>query len=163
MSATNWVEIIGFAQETITGNVGILNASDTRINPSREETLLAILAALGGSAGLKFYQYGEQLNIAPATPTIVNTYTVPVGKKLILALIQAASDNRATFEVLIDSVLVAKRYTQVTILTTDFSFGSGLLVGVEVSAGQTVDVSVNQNGPSNADMNATIFGELEDA
>lgn len=126
-----------------------------------ESTLQDILAALGGSAGLKFYQYGEALAVATGVPTIVNSYTVPAGKKLILALVQGAATNRAEFVVAIDAVTVAKRYTQVTILTTDFAFGSGILSGIEVAAGSTVDVTITHNQPGTADMNATILGELE--
>lgn len=160
--ATNWVEIIGFDQQNIAGNVGVLNASDVRINPAREETSLAILAALGGAAGLKSYFYGESLGVATGVPTTVVSYTVPVGKKFIMSIVQGAATNRADYEVQVGAVTIAKRYTQVTVLSTDFNFGAGFVVGVEVAAGVTIDVVITHNQPGTADMNATIFGELED-
>ena len=128
-----------------------------------ETTLQAVLAALGGSAGLKWWVYDQALAVASGVPTVVVSFTVPAGKKLILALVQAACQNRAEFIVAVDAATIAKRYTQPTILTTDFAFGAGLLGGIEIDAGSTVDVTVLHNQASAADMNATLFGELETA
>jgi hypothetical protein len=139
--ATNWVEIIGFT-------------------PASEATALAILATLGGSPGVKFEMYGEALGVATGIPTVVVSYTVPATKKLILTVIQGAATSRAEFVVAVDAATVAKRYSQITTLTADFLFGPN---GLEVAAGSTVDVTITQNRPGTADLNANMVGLLETA
>jgi len=138
------------------GATKLQNSGGTIINPATEDTLLDVLAALGGVSGVAQDTYDEQLAVVPAVPTEVVQYTVPAGKYLVVGAVMASSTNRAEFEVLVNGAVIAKKRMSLTEFNTDFSFPQG----VKVTAGQVVKLVGTNSGAGNCDMNGTIHARL---
>jgi len=66
------------------GNVGILDLTNTQINPATEGTLQAILAALGGDGGGDVHEPHQSLSPVAQGSTDTHSHTVAAGKSLIL-------------------------------------------------------------------------------
>lgn len=97
-----------------------------------------------------------------ATSTLVS-YTVPVGKKFYLEIAEVSGENRASYSVLIDSSVVAKKRTYFTKYNTDFSFDSDQAGGLKAVAGEVVKIDVTNNGDEVGDFDGRIMGVLLDA
>lgn len=140
------------------GAVNILSASDQTINPGTEETLLAILAALGGAGGGSLNLFNEANAVPAATPTKIVELTVPAGKTFKLLEVHASGTNVANFWVVVDGTIQARKRSYYTHYNVDFTFPG---VGLEVSAGKKVSVHVQHTQVDVGDFDANLFGALQ--
>ena len=137
------------------GTVQIKDTSNVVINPATEETSVAILGALGG--GVSVNVYNEALAVSSGMATTVALYTVPIGQSLVLQHVEVSGDIMATYSVLVDGSLIAKRRTYFTHYNDDFYTSKN---GLSVSSNQQVVVSVTHNRTLAGNFNASIYGVL---
>lgn len=97
--------------------------------------------------------FNEITNVSSAIPTTIISYVAPADIKLLQ--IDVSGTNIAYFEVLINGILNAKKYTHFQLLNETFNFNNGL----SVLLGQTILVRVTHNRPDVGNFNANILIE----
>lgn len=101
--------------------------------------------------------YNEITSVPSSTPSIINTYTVPIVTNAFLQKIEVAGTNIAMFEVLINGVVQNKMYTYFGgNLNAQFNFADILESGYPVSTGDSVSVRVTHVRPDLGNFNARI-------
>jgi hypothetical protein len=132
------------------------------IDPANEETLQAILMALGGGGGsTPVAEYDSVTGVAASGSQTIVSYTVPVGDTFNLSRISVSGDNIAEFTVNINGSPIATKRSWFTDYNVEFIFESSSGSGPAMNAGDTVNVVVNNFRPTPGDFNGTILGRLE--
>lgn len=112
-----------------------------------------IISAIGGTV---VNTYGVASSVASSTPTTVVSYTVPVGKTLLINVIEFSGENIAKYEVDVDAAIEATRRTNFgSDLTGEFSF-----YRLGIAAGSVVRLIVEHPRPGVADFEGRITGVL---
>ena len=89
------------------------------------------------------------------------SYTVPVGKKFFLQLVEVSGENIAVYDIFKDAAQIARRRTWWTGgFNTDFSFVKTNCLGVLFSAGEKVELKVEHSRTMTADFEGRITGVL---
>lgn len=109
----------------------------------------------GGWSALNYFS--SATTVPTATPVYVLTYTVPVGKKLVLKSIAASGTNRAKYTVEINSLIQAVKRTYEPVFNVDFDFDRYAL-----AAGDVLKVSAEHNRPNVSDHEVKLLGYLGD-
>ena len=107
----------------------------------------------------------EEDSIAGGTTADVLTYTVPVGKILTLSAIECDGENIATYRVKRGSNTIAKKSTTFWADEVFFDFRTGRSIdesGLDIAAGETIKVEVENFRTSIADFCARLIGVLSD-
>ncbi len=144
------------------GAVNLLNAADLQTNPATEETLLAILEALGGADGTAVHEFDTATSVPASAETDVLSYAVPAGKTLSIKHAHGSGNLYAIWRLKVDSVIKAvRRASDGGGLNAAFDFSddsnSG---GVLAAAGQVVSLTVEHNRPWAGDFEADLTGGL---
>lgn len=106
--------------------------------------------------------FGEVLLLASGASDMLVTYIVPLGKILFLQLVEFGGQNIATYTVLVDGTVIARRRTWFNgNLSDDFDFESYGNGGLKLEASQTVELQVENFRPDVADFEGRIFGTLQ--
>lgn len=101
----------------------------------------------------------DEANVLEGVESIINTYTVPIGKKFDLTAVSFSGDNIARATVQINgSVKQKKRTWWTTGFNTEFNMRELIL-----SEGDIVNVLAENIGTGTAEFNATIIGGEYDA
>lgn len=108
-----------------------------------------------GTIGTDFDLYNEVLAVAGASTAKIITYVVPVATTLKLKTVQVSGSNIAEYTVKIDGVVKAKKRSYFTDYDRKFE-----LTGINVEAGETITVEVDNYRSSSADFNATLIGTV---
>lgn len=138
-------------------NVNLHDGSGNPISSTGTSLNVNVTGTIAGGA-TPVLVYNEVTGVAMGASQIVSTYTVPIGKTLVLSRIDSSSDSISVLEVQFDSVTNAKRRLYYTGFNTDFDFSSGF----SLSAGMIVTVlATNESTAGVAAFNATIIGVLE--
>jgi len=104
--------------------------------------------------------YSSVSSVASSSPTTIVSYTVPVGKKFLLQLIEGSGENISVFDVKLNAVPMARKRTYFGAeMNVDFLFASGL----ELSAGDVLILSVEHSRPFTSDYEGRILGIEDDA
>jgi len=102
--------------------------------------------------------FNEVTDVASGATVTVVTFTVPVGKKLLLSLIEFSGENIAEYEVFIDSSTEGKKLTYFSgPLAGDFFFNN-----LEISTGIVIELKVRNFRPETADFTGRILGTVQD-
>lgn len=107
-------------------------------------------------------EFNEINAVVSASRELLNSYTVPVGKKFKLKQIDCGGDNMATYELEINSVLKSRKRTYFA-GPFDVSFKFGDDNGIEYAEGTTIKIYVEHQRPSICDFDSTIMGSLANA
>ena len=144
------------------GIFGLKNIAGAQINPGTEETLQAILAALGGSPTVDTVQiYDEATSVAKSTPATVVQYTVPTGRTMYLRFASASGTNYAKFKLLVDGAPVRTLRSHDGTLNVLFVFDDDQNKGgIKLNAGQVVSIEVLHNRDWVGDFEGDIYGRL---
>ena len=102
-------------------------------------------------------EFGSASSIITDTETTLITYTVPVGKLLVLKSIEASGENRAKYTVEVDTIVKAIRRSYEPIFNVDFDFDK-----VQFVAGQIIKVKAEHSRPQVSDHETRILGYLKD-
>lgn len=108
-----------------------------------------------GTIGSDFSLYNEILSVAGSSTSIILTYVVPVATLLRLKTIEVSGSNIAEYIIKIDGVTQAKKRSYFTDYDRTFN-----LEGLNVAAGETLTIEVNNYRSSSADFNATLLGTI---
>lgn len=107
------------------------------------------------SSTANFNEFQTVSAVPTTTPTLLFTYTVPVGKTLVMDLLKLGGDNVATFDIEIDSTIEGKGRIWHTSYKDKIEFN-----GLTLIAGQKIEVKVNHNRPSVGAFEARLLGSL---
>ena len=110
-----------------------------------------------GLSGVGFHEYDEANSVAGSGTATILTYTVPVGKVLILRRIDFSGSNRGIYQVRKNTNTFSQKRTYYTKFDDYFEF-----VDQEFAAGDIVDLVVENRSTSIGDFNATLQGSLKD-
>lgn len=109
------------------------------------------------SPGTLVSSYNEVSAIGAASPTIIHTYTVPIGATAQLQKIDVSGTNIAEYKVTINSATADKKRTYFGgALNEEFDFAKYAKSGIELAASDIVAVIVTHNRPFIGDFNARI-------
>ncbi len=97
--------------------------------------------------------YNDVSAVVITVETLINTYTVAIGKKFDLKNLSCSGDNIARFIIKINGLTVIAKRTWWTDFNADFSF-----TGETLSAGDKVEIFVENNGIDSSDFESTITG-----
>lgn len=101
--------------------------------------------------------YNEVTSVGAASPTVVNTYIVPLGKDAFLQQIAFSGTNIATYEVLVNNIVIDKKRTYFgTSLDSNFHFSNSSADGYVLASGDVVTVRVTHNRPDLGDFNCRV-------
>lgn len=115
----------------------------------------AVPVYLTEGAGVLFTVWNEITAVGANIESTVVTYIVPLGKTAKIQLIDIDGDNIAIYKVKLNGSTIAKKHMWwIPGLTGQFSFGQGL----ELSAGQTLSVTVIHERPAVGSFNSRIQG-----
>lgn len=89
--------------------------------------------------------------------TTILSYTVPIGKTDFLSLIEVSGTNMAQFDVYINGVLNARKRTSLTEFNEEFDFSVTNEIGLSLSAGTIVLITVLQNRPDLGNYEARLM------
>lgn len=144
------------------GNVGILDLTQTLINPSTKEKQQEIINLLSGMVGANFIKHDVETSVAAATSKVIVDHVVPAGKTLYLKHAKFSGNNYSRFTLKIDTTVVEEeRTSDGKGLAGKFVFeGASALDGLKVSATQTVSLSVVHTRPWLGDYEGTLYGRL---
>jgi len=99
-------------------------------------------------------EFDSVTSVANSTLTDIVTFTVPVGKKLILDRVEVSGDNIAKFQVDIDASVNAVKRSYWCNFNQDFEWDR-----FELAAGSVIKVQVEQTSrPDTGDYEARIIG-----
>lgn len=105
------------------------------------------------SAGTEISQFSTVSSVASGVLTTILTYIVPLATETYMKRIEVSGTNIATFEVFINTVMIARQRTYFgSALNVDFDF----LQGVKYTAGTTIEVKVIHQRPSLGDFEARL-------
>lgn len=161
--------------ETINASIGMNGqpapASSTQVgavNPSGDLVPLEVNAA--GElkvAGLAVFDTQDVKVLFDKTPapiaigieTLVNTYTAPPAVISYLLNIRASGENRAEYNVYLDSVLLDQDYTNVTDLKAlfDYKTGASSVPGMIIPTGSIIELKATNNGTTTANYSARFL------
>ena len=115
---------------------------------------------VGGAGGIQanLNIYGEANSVPSLDTVVVASYIVPVGKILQLLSIEFTGCNIANYEVHLATV---KNATRRTWFGGDLS-GDFIFSGLEILAGEKVELKVNNFRPEVSDFEGRILGRLID-
>lgn len=106
--------------------------------------------------------FGQSLLLASGADDIIVSYIVPLAKTFFLQAVEYGGQNIATYEVLVDGIVVARKRTWFNGTLSDaFDFESYGNQGLELSAGQEIELKVYNFRPDAADFEGRIFGILQ--
>jgi hypothetical protein len=105
--------------------------------------------------GSDFYQFNEVNSVASAASATVLTYTIPTGQSLTINGVNVSGENIAVYTLLIDSVVFDKVRTYFTNYNTSFNIDN-----ITATAGQTIEIEVENFRPTTSDFNANLYGKL---
>lgn len=128
--------------------VPIINGS-----PVSNTNPIPVVVVSGGSTGTFESVYNEVTSVASGTPTIVQTYIVPLATTANIQRIQLSGTNIAMYELLINSVLQDKIRTYFLDLNGEFVFSDN---GYPLVSGDIVEIQVTHNRPDLGDFNSRI-------
>jgi hypothetical protein len=101
--------------------------------------------------------YNEVSSVASGAPTIVASYTAPVGKTTYLNKVTFAGTNIAMYEVLVNGVTKDKFYSYFgAALSNEFVFGNNGTKGLKLTALDVVILKVTHQRTGAGDFNARI-------
>lgn len=139
------------------GNVGLLDANDTLINPSTKEGVKAVEDALVQPSVVEF---NEALSVPSLGTETLLSYTVPAGKNFFFRSAKVSGSNYAVYSLKIDGVLKEKCRTHSS-LDDRFTFDTAAAKdGVMVAAGKLIEVLVFNFRPWPGDFECTLYGKL---
>lgn len=107
------------------------------------------------SATDKISVFSTSPSVGASVLTTIQSYTVPVGKTLLLKEIEVSGDNAAKYSVEIDSTLEARKRTYYSEFNETFNWNL-----LEVSAGSVIDVKVIHESDQVGDFDSRIIGDL---
>ena len=105
--------------------------------------------------GVPFVEYADISSLASGSLTTILSYTVPVGKTLLMEKVEVSGCNIATYVVDIDGTDKGKRRTYFGDFNADFEYK-----GLEVATGLVVRVRVIHSRPTAGDFDASLIGSL---
>lgn len=101
--------------------------------------------------------YNEVLSVPASVPTIVQSYTVASGVSGFLQRISLSGTNIATYEVLLNNVVIDKKRTWFNgSLNMDFDLSDYSKNGLPLNAGDVVSVRVTHVRPDVGDFNSRL-------
>ena len=106
-------------------------------------------------SGVDFYQFNEVSSIASAASATVLTYTIPIGQSLTINGVNVSGENIAVYTILIDSVVFDKVRTYFPNYNASFNIDN-----LTATAGQIIQIEVENFRPTTADFNANLYGRL---
>ena len=106
-----------------------------------------------GDGGSVVNEYDTATGVAKDTPTVVVTYTVPVGKTFFFKQVEVSGSNRSTYKVEIAGSDQAKKRTYGSQLNEEFDFFNKLY-----AAGTVINVIAEHSRPTTGDFEARIIG-----
>lgn len=107
-------------------------------------------------------EFGQVLLLASGANDIIATYNVPLTKVFYLQAVAFGGENIATYEVLVDGVVIDRKRTWYNgNLSDQFDFESYGSQGLKLNAGQVVELQVFNFQPDVADFEGKILGILQ--
>lgn len=107
-------------------------------------------------------EFGESLLLASGGNAIIATYIVPLSRTFYLQFVCFSGQNIATYEVLIDGVVIDRKRTWFNgNLADQFDFESYGNQGFKVEAASVIELKVHNFRPDAADFEGKIFGILQ--
>ena len=147
---------------SIDANVKVDAASDTiaiadastgdkaTVNP--DGSLNVNVVSTGGATGVEKNVFASISSVASGSNTTIQTYIVPVGKTDLLQLVEVSGTNIAQYEVLLNAVVIARKYTYFGNSLNDvFNFNS-----LKLLAGDVILVKVLHNRSNLGNFNSRI-------
>ena len=110
-----------------------------------------------GLSGVGFNEYDEAPSVAGSASATIISYTVPVGKVLILRRVDFSGSNRGIYSLRLNTNTFLKRRTYYTKFD-----GKMELIDQEFAAGDILDLVVENVSTMTGDFNATLQGSLKD-
>lgn len=98
-----------------------------------------------------------ELSVLPSTPTTLVTYTVPVGKKLLVKRVKGVGHIESEFDVEIDSIVRGYGWTSAATPNMNLNYQDTPLIA---NAGETVDIVATHYDTSSKLIRASLEGEL---
>lgn len=147
------------------GDVHLLNLLNQKINPATEDTLLAILSALGGSTtGDPERKEDTATSVASGSEETIVEFVVPANKVYHFRMGHASGTNYSTFRLKLDNDVVRTVRSHEGTLNAFFNFDDDQNNGgVKATAGQKVSITVEHDRPSVGDYEADLYGRLAGA
>ena len=110
-----------------------------------------------GLSGVGFHEYDEAPSVLGSASATIVSYTVPLGKVLILRRVDFSGDNRGIYELKLNTTTFMKRRTYYTKFDGKMEFEDQ-----EFAAGDILDLVVENRSTMTGDFNATLQGSLKD-
>ena len=101
--------------------------------------------------------FNEASAVAVNSSTLINTYTIPIGKKFDFIYAICSGENKAKFTVKINNSIAQVKRTWWATFNCDFNF-----VELSLSSGDKVEIFVENNGSDAVKFESTIVGGLYD-
>lgn len=125
-----------------------------QVNPDGSINVNIVLAGNGVSKNI----YNEVSSVASSTTTSIVTYTVPLGKKATLNLVEFTGSNIGTYEVRVNGSNIAKKRTWFNgNMSGEFNFSSFPNHGIILSAGDIIRLRVTHDRPMVGDFEGRIL------
>jgi len=102
--------------------------------------------------------YSESLAVAGFATTTILSYTVPALKKFKLQAISYSGDNRSVYQVELNTSVIAKQRLYFTEYNGSFDF-----FGLELAAGDIIQLIVENKANSVSDFNGNLIGRVDNA
>jgi hypothetical protein len=126
------------------------NAFGTNSNPIS-------VAITSASNELSVNEYGQAAAVASGATTTVVTYTVPLGKTMVLERVTASGENIALFTIFINATQIdAGRTYFGGALNVEFDYTAPANLGYPLVAGDVVTLKVLHNRPTPANFEGRI-------
>lgn len=134
-------------------NIAISDGVNTMsVNPDG-----TINVKIADTVGILKSFFNEITSVALATPTTVQTYTVPVGLSAYLQKICVSGTNIATYELLVNAVVIDKKRTWFNgALNAEFDLSDYSKNGLPLVAGNTISIRVTHSRPDVGDFNSRL-------
>lgn len=111
--------------------------------------------------GTSINVFSEVSSVSISSTTDILTYTVPVGKTLILTRVEFGGTNIATYEILFNDVVNGRKRTYFGGALTDcMGFEENSTPGLRFNAADTIKIRVINYRPSVADFEARLQATL---
>lgn len=142
-----------YREEQIWNNVFDETGKYIRVGNDPSDPLNVFIVDANGSTPV--LEYSKISSLANGALTNILSYTVPVGKTLILSKAEVSGCSVAQYSVEIDSVEKGVRRTYWGNFNADFQFDK-----FQVAEGLKVEIKVIHGRPAPGDFNATLVGSL---
>ena len=145
----NSVDYLVSPYHTVTIKVVDVNGSEY----SRTFLIEVVDPNASGTGGTILNVYNEVNSVPVSVSTLVATYTVPAGKGFNLVNALCSADNVSKFQAKLNSATIQQKRATWNNFNPEFKF-----VNLEMSAGDKIEIFVENEGDNTASFDATIIG-----